>query len=301
MITDYRLLVFKKVAQLQSFSKAASELSLSQPAVSRHIKELEKQIGSALFIRGGGKVHLTPKGEELFRFAVDILSEYEALNEHFFDHAFPYKGSIIIGASSTISQYFLPVILARFKKAYPSITITLHNGNSEQIEQMIIQKSVSFGIIEGNYINKALHYDQFIKDEIVLVTSTSNKSFAHKESITPEELTTLPIVVRESGSGTLEVIQEALENHGIGWGKMNIDMKLGSTESIKRYVEESGCFAFISIGAVSDEIKDGKLRIIDVEGLEIIRNFRFVSLLGEYGRLYELFRTFCLLQYNKKL
>ncbi|MDD2524762.1 MAG: LysR substrate-binding domain-containing protein [Bacteroidales bacterium] len=297
MILDFRLKVFNTVVNYQSFSKAAIELCITQPAVTKHISELEKQIGSPLFIRHGSKISITPQGEILHRYAQRILGLYRDLNNEFASEKALCNGEIRIGASTTISQYILPVILAKFKSRYPLIAVELISGNSREIERLAAEREIDLGLIEGNSNIATLHYDTFIKDEIVLVTSVANNRSC-KDEISCKELSQLPFVFRENGSGTLDVIDAALQEKGIQRRDLHIQLYLDSSESIKRYLLQSATYAFISIAAVTDELKDNKLRIVDVADLEISRDFRFVSLHGSYGKLIEMFRTFCLSNYN---
>jgi len=297
MILDFRLKVFNTVVNYQSFSKAAIELCITQPAVTKHISELEKQIGSPLFIRHGNKISITSQGETLHRYAQRILGLYRDLNNEFTSETALCNGEIRIGASTTISQYILPVILAKFKSRYPQIAVELISGNSREIERLAAEREIDLGLIEGNSNITTLHYETFIKDEIVLVTSVANNRSC-KDEISCKELIQLPFVFRENGSGTLDVIDAALQKKGIQRRDLHIQLYLGSSESIKRYLLQSATYAFISIAAVTDELKDNKLRIVDIADLEISRDFRFVSLHGSYAKLIEMFRTFCLSNYN---
>lgn len=300
MLTDFRLQVFATVARRLSFTKAAAELHITQPAVTKHISELEKQLGCALFLRQGSRIALTEKGEELLRHALRILSLYRELNEAFPTDSASFCGTLRIGASTTISQYLLPPLLARFNRRYPLISITLLNGNSRQIEERLAAGELDFGLIEGDSVHPALRYELFAKDEIVLVTGTKNEAF-RKEEVSLEELKQLPLLIREEGSGTLTVIDHALGKRGLSRRELTIRMQLGSSESIKRYLFRSDAFAFISVTAVADELANGKLRVIEVPQMEIHRTFRFVTRHGEHNRLAELFKQFCLSHYNRTL
>lgn len=300
MITDFRLRVFKTVADRSSFTKAARELLVSQPAVTKHISELEKQVGVPLFDRGGGAVSLTMHGKLMLDYANRILALYDSLNDAFADEGKLPSGRLRLGASTTIAQYVLPGILAAFKRRYPDIHLEMFTGNTEGIEELVSSGRIELGLIEGRASSHALHYRQFMRDELVLVTSVSNSSFRNDE-VDTERLQALPLVIRESGSGTLDVLTEGLASAGIDMRSMNVEMQLGSTESIKRYLFNSSAFAFISIQAVLDELSQNKLRVVEVKGLEIRRSFNFVAAHGRNGRLAELFKQFCSAAYNLKL
>ena len=292
MITDFRLKVFKTVADRLSFTRAARELFISQPEVTKQIGELEKQLGTNLFLRQGNRIALTPQGERLLAYANRILSLYGELGDEFADRTAPPEGELRLGASTTIAQYVLPGLLARFRKRYPGIALQVESGNTQYIERAVQEARIDFGIIEGMASVATLHYEPFMLDELVLVTATSNTGF-RREEIRSAELPEYPLVIRESGSGTLDVIEKALATRGLSLKKLRIDMQWGSTESIKRYLLASDSLAFLSVHAILDELTRGQLRVVEVSDLSIERRFHFVSMHGRTGRLCELFKQFC--------
>ncbi|MDD3108576.1 MAG: LysR substrate-binding domain-containing protein [Alistipes sp.] len=297
MVTDFRLKVFRAVAERLSFTRAAEELFITQPAVTKHINELERQLGVSLFHRRGNTIALTPQGERLLQYARRILSLYREMGSAFTDEQSAFEGSITLGASTTLAQYILPALLAQFHRRYPGIRIGLHSGNTQQIEQWILEEKLDFGVIEGNASQPQLHYTPFLEDELVLTTAVANRTLAQEE-ITPADLPSLRWVIRETGSGTLDVIERALEQHGISFRQFPIEMRLGSTEGIKRYLIQSEAVAFLSLHAIDQELRHNLLRIVEIEGLRIPRKFHFVMRHGYSERLSALFIPFCLSSYN---
>ena len=300
MLTDFRLKVFKTVADRLSFTKAAAELLISQPAVTKQINELERLLGKPLFLRHGNRISLTDDGVRLLEYANRILALYGELRDAFAEEQGAFSGEIRLGASTTLSQYVLPGLLAKFRKLYPDVRVTLFNGNTEQIERQIADGKLDFGMIEGTASNPALHYELFMDDELVLVTSASNTSFT-REEITAADLPALPLVIRENGSGTLDVLSRELSRHGLSLRQLHIEMQLGSTESIKHYLFYSDTFAFVSVQAVLDELAANRLRVVEVGDMELVRRFSFVTAHGQRSRLTDLFKQFCLNHYNRKL
>lgn len=300
MLTDFRLKVFKTVADRLSFTKAAAELLISQPAVTKQINELERLLGKPLFLRHGNRISLTDDGVRLLEYANRILALYGELRDAFVEEQGAFSGEIRLGASTTLSQYVLPGLLAKFRKLYPDVRVTLFNGNTEQIERQIADGKLDFGMIEGTASNPALHYELFMDDELVLVTSASNTSFT-REEITAADLPALPLVIRENGSGTLDVLSRELSRHGLSLRQLHIEMQLGSTESIKHYLFYSDTFAFVSVQAVLDELAVNRLRVVEVGDMELVRRFSFVTAHGQRSRLTDLFKQFCLNHYNRKL
>lgn len=291
MVTDFRLKVFRVAAERLSFTRAAEELFISQPAVTKHINELERQLGVPLFVRRSNSVFLTSEGEVLLGYARRILALYSDLDALSDDHA-EAVGTLHVGASTTIAQYLLPAVLSHFKQRYPQIGVTLTDGNTRQIERMVADERLDFGLIEGVARDPQLHYEPFMEDELVLVTAADNRSVTQEE-IALSELTKLPMVIREAGSGTLEVVERALAAQGIPMRSLSVEMQLGSTESIKHYLYGSRVVAFVSIHAVLEELRHNMLRVIDIRDLSVTRNFSFVSRHGYNSRLSNRFKQFC--------
>ena len=285
---DFRLKVFYTVALRLNFTKAATELYISQPAVSKHIQELEETYKTKLFERNGSKIALTPAGEILLKHTKNIFEIYREIDFDMSSFINERQGLLRLGASTTISQYIISPVLARFHQKQQDIKVNLLNGNTEQIENALINKEIEIGIVEGQSKNQSIKYIPFLKDELVLVCSTKNPLVKQNE-ISLEDLKVMKFITRERGSGTLEVIEYALKQVDVKITDLQIEMQLGSTESIKSYLLNSDCFAFMSIHAVDKELKNNELIVLDVENLSIERYFYIITLLGKSDSLSELF------------
>ena len=236
---DFRLQVFYTVAKRLNFTKASAELYISQPAVTKHIKELEAQFKVSLFERSGNKrILLTPAGEMLLQYAERLLEIYRELDYDMNLLVKQHSGVLRIGASTTVAQYIIPPILAQFHKKFKDIKVLLITGNTEEIELALLNKEVEFGIIEGISRNPQIRYEEYLNDELVLVSALNNP-IIKKDVIKPEELLTYPLLLREPGSGTLDVIAHALKPHNLKLSDLHIEMQLGGTESIKSYLLHS--------------------------------------------------------------
>lgn len=299
MIFDFRLKVFYTVSQKLSFTKAAEALFVSQPAVTKHIKELEEQLGTSLFKRNGSNISLTPAGQILVKHAQHIFETYTTLENELAQLNDSVSGNIRIGASTTLAQYVLPKILALFRRTYPSIHFTFTNGNSEAIEQLTMAEKIDIAIVEGNSRHPQIMYEPFVKDEIVLVSKASS-AIAQRGEIKPAHLVSIPLVLREQGSGTLDVVYKALKKNSIRLKDLKVDIQLGSTESIKQYLLHTECAAFLSIHSITKELQQNELSIIDIKGIDIYRTFQFIQLHGQTSKLPSLFKRFCLMHYNFK-
>lgn len=289
---NFRLQVFYTVAKRLNFTKAAAELFISQPAVTKHIKELEQEFKTTLFDRSGNKsIQLTASGEMLMRHAENIMAIYRDIQFDMNLLSKQHTGTLRIGASTTIAQYVIPPVLAEFHKKFKDVKIHLVSGNTEEIEQRLINKEIDCGIIEGIVRNPALKYESYLRDELVLVCASQNFELK-KETIKPEELKNHPFLLREPGSGTLDVIAHALKKHAIKLADLQVEMQLGGTESIKSYLIHSKCLAFLSIHSILAELKNNQLRVVDVKNLTIERPFQFISQHGQRDSLSELFLRF---------
>ena len=297
---DFRLKVFYTVALRLNFTKAATELYITQPAVSKHIQELEETYKTKLFERNGSKIALTPAGKILLKYTKSIFDIYREIDFEMSSFNKERQGLLRLGASTTISQYIISPVLASFHQKQKDIKVNLLNGNTEQIENALINKEIEIGIVEGQSKNKSIKYIPFLKDELVLVCNSKNP-FVKQNEISINDLKSMKFITRERGSGTLEVIEFALKKAGVKFTDLQIEMQLGSTESIKSYLLNSDCFAFMSIHAVSKELKNKELIVLDVEDLSIERYFYIITLQGKSDSLSELFIQNLASHYNLKL
>ncbi len=288
---DFRLQVFHAVARRLHFTKAAEELFITQPAVTKHIHEIENNFKVKLFDRNGTKIKLTAAGNTLLKYTEELFTVHRNMEFEMNSFTQTHSGKLRIGASTTVAQYVLPSVLAEFHKKFKDIKITLTINNTEQIEQALQNKEIDLGIIEGQSKKSIIKYTEFLKDEIVLVSNTNNP-MAKKSTILPQELKKIPLLLREPGSGTLEVIAHSLKPFGIKIAQLQNEMQLGSTESMKLYLLHSNCMAFLSIHAILKELRQKECCIIEVKGLNIERYFYFIQLQGQPDALPELFMKF---------
>ncbi|MGY5253890.1 LysR substrate-binding domain-containing protein [Sphingobacterium spiritivorum] len=285
---DYRLKVFYVAANTLNFTKAATELFISQPAVSKNIQEIENTVGTPLFERLGNRLILTKAGSILYHHTQLIFEQYNQASYEINKIIGKGNGSLFIGISTTISQYVIPKILAQFVASCPQNDIKVYEYNSKRVEELLLRKEIHIGITEGLTDNRSLKFTPFLKDEIVLVTNTQNPLF-NKEEFSLKDLYYIPLVIRETGSGTRDIIEERLRQKGIATHKLRIEITLSSTESIKEYLKYSKAAAFVSIHAISNELNTNQLRIIELTDLNIERNFYITHLHGGLTGLPETF------------
>ncbi|WP_062056253.1 LysR family transcriptional regulator [Aquimarina longa] len=297
---DYKLHVFYTVANRLSFSKAGEELHITQPAVTRHIKQIEEHFNQKLFERQGNSISLTKAGKVLLAHSKEIFEHYKVLQYEMNELINKTEGILRIAASTTVAQYILPEVLAKFHKKHPKVKVTLMNANTESVEQSILDVDVELGFIEGKSKNREISYHPFLKDEIVLVVAKGHPLF-NTNSIHLDFLSKMPFVLREEGSGTLETIIEALRKKNIFKTDLNIQMRLGSSESIKSYINDNNSVAFLSINTILKELKSGELGIIDINNFSIERTFYYIFRQGHHSSLSALFLKFLQNHYNISL
>ncbi len=293
---DYRDTVFLAVAENLSFSKAANELFISQPAVTKHIKELESKLNCTLFERKGNKIYLTKAGEITFGSLKKVLYQYEELDFELGRLNNAFKGTLRIGASSTISQYLLPKVIADFHKRYPEIELFIYNGNSLEMEQKLVNTEIEVALVENDSSHSNITYRDLFDDEIVAVTG-SLSIYGKLNSISLLDLQQIPIVLREKGSGTLEVIQKQLLKNNIKVDNLNVLVHLGSTESIKNFLTSFDGIALLSKQSIEKELLLKQVIELPLKGISFNRKFRIALRQGQETLSSKLFTEF-LSRYN---
>ncbi|RFN58178.1 LysR substrate-binding domain-containing protein [Marixanthomonas ophiurae] len=296
-MVHYKLLVFNTVTNRMSFSKAAEELHITQPAVTRHIKQLEEHFKQKLFERKGNSIALTQAGAVLFEHTKKILEQHKALEFDMNALIDRTQGVLSIAASTTMAQYILPEALSRFHQKFPKVQLTLINANTQYVEKKVLDSTVELGFIEGHSKNREISYHPFMKDEIVLVAAKGHALY-NKGAIAIKDLYNFPLVLREEGSGSLEIIKQALKETQAPVEKLNVVIRLGSSESMKTYIQDQRSVAFLSINTILKELKATELGIIDIEELSINRYFSYIFKQGHQSPLATLFLNFLKHHYN---
>ncbi|MBU3826581.1 MAG: LysR family transcriptional regulator [Candidatus Anaerobiospirillum merdipullorum] len=273
MAEDFRLRVFTTAARTLSFKQAADELCITQPAVSKHIHALEELYQVRLFERLGNKLSLTPAGLVMREHAEKILTDYATLS--YAMHLFTAKttGTIRLGASTTIAQYLLPPILAAFNTDYPQVEISLLTSNSRHIEKALTTHEIELGLVEGVFHAPGLIYQPLMQDELCIIAPYDMHLPA---CLSLEQFCAQDFVLREHGSGTLDVIAKELQRHGIKLSSLPIKLHLGSSEGIKLFLQHRPCLSIVSRLAVASALQRHELKELTVPQLNFTREFNLV-------------------------
>jgi LysR family transcriptional regulator, transcriptional activator of the cysJI operon len=275
-LENFRLKVFRTVAEHLNFRKAAEHLFLTQPAVTLQIKALENDLGVRLFDRTGGRVSLTGQGVVLPGYANKIADLVSQAERDLGTGDGNVSGELSLGVSTTIAQYVLPRLLRAFLDEHPNVQFSLHSGNTSEIVQLLLDGKVSVGLIEGPARDRGVRCEPFMEDELVLVTPRDFEL----DHLSRSQFLALSLLMREHGSGSRRVVETALEKAGFKLKTFKKVMDLDSTEAIKSAVEAGLGVGFVSRWAISKELELSALKVAQVSGVRVTRHFTLVSRTG---------------------
>jgi DNA-binding transcriptional LysR family regulator len=263
-MADRRLQVFYTVAKQLSFTKAAEQLFMTQPAVTFQVKQLEEHFNSRLFERSHGKIALTPAGQMVLGYAERILGLSEEMDKRVGELTGAISGPLLLGASTTIAEFILPRMLGEFKARHPQVHTHMTVANSETIENRVADHTIDLGLIESPSQLPGLHTEVCCDDELVMICAPDYKLAGHK-AVTPQQIAGEPYISRESGSGTRQFADNYFRQAGIAPEDLNIVMELGSPEAIKGVVETGIGVAIMSRTTVAKDLRLGSLVAIPLE------------------------------------
>ena len=275
-LENFRLKVFRTVAQQLSFRKAAEHLFITQPAVTLQIKALEEDLGVRLFDRRGNHIFLTAQGTRLLGYAKQMEALVAEAEQDLAKGEGQLSGELSLGASTTIAQYVLPRLIGAFLLENPRVRLSLQSGNTEQIVRLLTDGVIALGLIEGPARRREVRTEPFMEDEMVLIAPAN----AGMERLTREHLHSTSLVMREQGSGSRRVVELALGRAGIKTKNFARVMNLDSSEAIKSAVEAGLGVGFVSRWAIAKELELGILKIVDIPGLRVTRSFSLARRAG---------------------
>jgi DNA-binding transcriptional LysR family regulator len=263
-MADRRLQVFHAVAKHLSFTRAADALYMTQPAVTFQIKQLEEQFNTRLFERRHGSISLTAAGELVLPYAEKILTLSGEMETRLGEMSGEMRGTLLVGASTTIAEFMLPRILGEFNARYPQVRARLSVANSESIESRVAEHALDVGLIEAPAKLSGLACKVCGEDSLQVICAP-DYPLADAESVTPKALVEYEFISREPGSGTREVIDDYFRAHRVDPALLKTQMELGSPEALKGVVATGLGFAIVSRAAVDKEISLGLLVAIPLK------------------------------------
>jgi len=275
-LENFRLKVFRTVAQHLSFRKAAEHLFITQPAVTLQIKALEEDLGVRLFDRKGNRISLTAQGTRLLRYAKRMESLVAEAEQDIAKGEGHLSGELALGASTTIAQYVLPRLIGAFLLENPRVRLTLQSGNTEQIVQLLMDGGIALGMIEGPARHRDVQTEPFMEDEMVMIAPAGSGM----GRLTRDHLRSTNLLMREQGSGSRRVIEMALRRAGIKSQHFARVMNLDSSEAIKSAVEAGLGVGFVSRWAIAKELELRILKIVEIPGMHVTRSFSLARRTG---------------------
>ncbi len=253
MLNMKQLQIFISVAKEKNFTKAASLLYMTQPAISWQIKSLEKDLGVNLFERGDRSVTLTDAGQVFFTYAKKIVNDFEQALAAMDEIKGFQRGNLVIGASTIPGEYILPRLIGGFKKQYPGINISLEIADTAKVIKSILADEVHLGVIGAKVEEDRLSFKPMLKDELILIAPPGH-FLIQQETINLNDLIEIPFVMRENGSGTRKAIEECWLASGLKLEEMKVIMELGSTRAVISAVEAGLGVSIVSIWSAEDAL-----------------------------------------------
>lgn len=259
----HHLRIFRSVAELGSFSRAAESLRLSQPAVSKSVRELERQIDASLFDRTGGHPRLTDAGTLLLDRARELFAVERVAEEELRTLRGLEGGVLRIAASTTVVNYLLPEHLARFHAEHPRVTLRVASANTRDVARALLQRRAEIALVEGPVDDPRLIAVPWRDDELVVIASAGHR-LAGRRRLQWSDLAAEPFILRERGSGTRRVAEDALATLGV---ELRVALQLASTEAIKQAVAAGLGLAIVSRAAIADQLALGRLVVLPLRGV----------------------------------
>lgn len=270
-LTFRQLSVFEAVARNLSFSRAAQELHLSQPAVSMQIKQLEENVGISLFEQLGKKIFLTEAGRELYHYSRVIAQQLNEVEAVLSELKGLKRGKLKISVAST-ANYFAPQLLATFSQRLPTITVSLDVTNRQALLLQLANNEMDMAIMGQPPDGLDLVAESFMDNPLVVIAPV-NHPLVRKKFIPLERMQEETFLIREEGSGTRIAMERYFEAHGV---RINTGMEMSSTEAIKQAVQAGLGLGVVSLNTVELELEAKRLKVLDVEGLPIRRHWYIV-------------------------
>jgi DNA-binding transcriptional LysR family regulator len=272
------LRLFTTVAQSGSFSKAAEILLLSQPSISKGVRDFELQLGCRLLDRSPRGVKPTREGQALMRHAETLFAAERSAEEELRALRGLDSGLLRIGASTTIATYLIPDVLGAFHAAHPGIDLHLVSANTRDIADLMLQHKIEIALVEGPVDDDNLASEPWQTDVMELIVSPHHPFASAESPIDPKLINNEILVIREPGSGSREVVAQALAAHGI---EPSRTLEIGSTEAIKNTVAATLGVSIVSRSATQDQLALGRLKTVPMKDLHIERTLWKLKAVGQ--------------------
>lgn len=273
VLTFSNLRIFEAVARHNNFSRAAEELAVSQPYVSNQIGELEQKLALILFRRVGRRVYLTDAGNRLYAHAQSLLAHLGVAEESMAELRMKVLGRLECATTIIPAQHILPAFLERLSETHPDLQVVLHVSGSREVESTVISGKFEVGITMSPLIPDELEGLEIGRDEMQVVLSPRH-NLAQKAAVTPQEVSTETLIMREPASGTRVFIESVFSQLGL---PIRYGSELNNNEVIKSLVAAGVGIAILSTRAVAEDVRAGRLHAAKLDGVDLSRPIRLVS------------------------
>ncbi len=262
------LKAFAAVAKTGSLTQAAEELFITQPALSQQIKQLENYFSIQLLERSNRGTSLTDAGRLLYDYSTKIADLFDELESKMDSLRASVEGSLTIGATSVVGGYAVPCSIFIFKEKYPETNLKLKVGNQAQVINDLKDEIVDVAVIEGDRVSGPFTIEEIATDDMTVIVP-NKEPWNGKKYLLPEDFVKQPLIMREHGSGTRQVVENCLGSAGIDISSLNIVMELSSVDSIKAAVEAGHGISIMSRLALKKELHNKTLKAVDIKGIPL--------------------------------
>jgi DNA-binding transcriptional LysR family regulator len=264
--------LFCRVVDRRSFSLAADELHITQPAASQQVRSLERELKTTLLDRSRRTVVPTDSGQVLYRYGREILDLHERACTEILDLGELVAGKVVVGASTGPGEHVLPAMLTEFKRLYPGVRVALHVDDTHEVMERVLSREFEIGVVGAPTHRPDLVVEPLVHDEIVLVCNPSHP-WAQRAGVKLDELAREPLIVQQQGAGVRAVAEDHFRAAGLRPEDLNVIMEMGLMESAKQAAIAGGGVTFVSRWAIGLEVEHGTLVVVPIDGFRILRDF----------------------------
>jgi DNA-binding transcriptional LysR family regulator len=273
----------RTVVEKGSFSQAAEELEISQPAVSFQIRALEQKLGQRLLDRSGRRVSLTEAGEVVYGYARRMIGLEAEMERAVGEVGTRVAGRLVIGSTAGPAELVLPRLLGAFHRAYPDVRVSLVVTDTQSVCDRVLDDELEIGVVGAGRTQRGLEFESFLSDDLVLIVPPGHH-LAGRTGVTLEELAAEPMLMQQEGSGVRSAIEAAMREGGLRDRDLTIAMELGLQQSVKAAVLDGFGITVISRLAVEREVGDGLLVAVPITDPALSRDFSIVRHAGRTPR-----------------
>lgn len=272
---DVKLLTLLKVYETGNYTRAAEQLSLTQPAVSQHIKQIEKELDISIFVRSGGKIKLTPEGKLIIQYAERVVSLYEKLQQALVDQK-RMINRLQVGITHTSESNVVTEVLAKYtEQKNNNVSITIITDTISNLYDMLKNYKIDIAIVEGSLTDSSLNSVMLDTDYLVCTVSNENP-LSRQSMVTLDELKKERLILRLPSSGTRNLFAAHLESRNISIEEFNVTLEVDNIATIKDLVRRNYGVSILPRSACMDEVKKGKMTVLPIENLSMVREMNIL-------------------------